>query len=743
MSNLVVEGFGTYGTGLVIDGSGILPVGQALLSGVWAEVPVFQNAAFPLAVGLLPWDASDPSLWLSRHMRATSISEGSYPGATSTYRRVMPSNENTMLLSMRFATSFLSTETEIICGFNNNANVAMGYLVVLPSGQMSLLSPDLATIYATTSGPVIVAATATPLEMQFSAISGTFQLRVNSVTVINASAIAFSLANQVSQIRFFPAKNTVITRPVFYMTDLIMRNTAGTVNNTFMGDRRVATLLVNSDDPAHQGWTAFPLKKFGNGILDLTAGDKACITVPNTTFTDLGAGDFTLEGQVRFNVLPSGANKMTIFGKWDAGAQNKRSYQLFKGGPGLNGGATVFQISTTGTAGTVVTVISTLAWVPLIGTYYHIAIERKTSVTTLYINGVAIAFAADANTYFAGTAPTIFGAETVGTSTITVNTSLLGWLDEVRFTVGLYRYGASFTPPSVAFPRGGADPNFANVGVIFSFDSGIIADESNHALSSSAFNGAVAVTPNDGVSNYQVMAKQAPSDTSFLAAAFLQATGTYTLSSLPANNDTVTLATKAGPAAAVYTWKTTLTGAAFEVKIGTLVADCITNIVAAINLAAGAGTLYGTGTTANLDTTAAISATTTAALTATAIVPGTGGNALASTRTGTAGAWGAATLLGGVNIPANSQFGYTRLPTATTAVDSVTILTRSWKSDAGTATLQTSFVGSAGGVLSGISRAISTVPTVYLDTIEADPDTAGPLTPTSVALGKLRLNRTS
>jgi hypothetical protein len=377
----------------------------------------------------------------------------------------------------------------------------------------------------------------------------------------------------------------------------------------------------------------------------------------------------------------------------------------------------------------------------VVGQYYHLCVERVSGVTTLYVDGAVVASAADANSYFASSEVTCIGASVVGSSAFVANTSLNGWMDELRFTVGAYRYGGAFTPPSAAFPRNGFDSLWTNVGLISSFNAGVIADESSHALTLTAWNGAVAITPADGDFNWQVIGKDTPFDGSFLAAAYLQATGLYTLSGVPANNDTVRVGTKDGTVAATYTWKTTLTGASFELKIGANVAACLTNFNAAINLLAGAGSLYGTGTTANFNVTAQVQNGTQVLVTA--ILPGTAGNSIVTTEAGANSTWGGGTLSGGTNIPPYSQFTYQRLPTSTTVVDSVTIMDRAWKSDAGTATLQASLVGFAGGVLNGTDRAVSTVPTVYLDTFEVDPDGGGALTPVAVARSKIRLNRTT
>jgi hypothetical protein len=94
----------------------------------------------------------------------------------------------------------------------------------------------------------------------------------------------------------------------------------------------------------------------------------------------------------------------------------------------------------------------------------------------------------------------------------------------------------------------------------------------------------------------------------------------------PANNNTVTVGT------VTYTFKTTLTPAANEVKIGTTALASISNLAAAINAGAGSGTAYGAGTTANADFVA-VAAYQTVFLTA--VTAGKAGNALALSKSGT------------------------------------------------------------------------------------------------------------
>lgn len=122
------------------------------------------------------------------------------------------------------------------------------------------------------------------------------------------------------------------------------------------------------------------------------------------------------------------------------------------------------------------------------------------------------------------------------------------------------------------------------------------------------------------------------------------ATGTFTATAQPAPGDTVTLGTKDGVTAAVYTWRAVV-AAAFDVLIGASIPASLNNLVQAINAGEGNGTQYGIGTTPNFNATAGSALL---VLTATAILQGTAGNSIASTVTGSMGTWGGTTLSGGV-----------------------------------------------------------------------------------------------
>jgi len=117
------------------------------------------------------------------------------------------------------------------------------------------------------------------------------------------------------------------------------------------------------------------------------------------------------------------------------------------------------------------------------------------------------------------------------------------------------------------------------------------------------------------------------------------ATGTLTATGNPSDGDTVTINGK------VYTFQTTLTNSNGNVFIGVSASATLDNLIAAINLAVGAGTTYAAATTLHPTVSAAAGAGDT--MTATAKTAGTAGNALTTTKSSTNLAWGAATLTGG------------------------------------------------------------------------------------------------
>lgn len=118
------------------------------------------------------------------------------------------------------------------------------------------------------------------------------------------------------------------------------------------------------------------------------------------------------------------------------------------------------------------------------------------------------------------------------------------------------------------------------------------------------------------------------------------ATGVLTLAQNAADTNTVTIG------GVVYTFQDTLTNVAGNVKIGASASITIDNLIAAINLSAGAGTLFAAATVIHPTVTAAVGAGDTMGLTAK--TAGAAANLLGTTDVlAGASAFGAATLTGG------------------------------------------------------------------------------------------------
>lgn len=174
-----------------------------------------------------------------------------------------------------------------------------------------------------------------------------------------------------------------------------------------------------------------------------------------------------------------------------------------------------------------------------------------------------------------------------------------------------------------------ADSRRKGEGISSSIDGALEKIEMDHAegmfVNSLIFNAGFTNSQNNGLKR-------------ITAVNSVKATGLLTFAGQPANNDTVTLGTQ------VYTWKTALTGAAYEVFIGATAALSRDNLVAAITAGAGSGTAYGTGTLAHTLVTASPNV---GNMNVTALRDGPGGNTIATTEAGANTSFGAATLTGG------------------------------------------------------------------------------------------------
>ena len=665
------------------------------------------------------------------------------------------SGELVRIIHFAFSTSALpgdSGRQGRIMSFHNGSGTLRGQLMVNPTGRLEIYngggtyvstsSVSLPTVLATTSSPVIVPETWYSLNVKITSngSDGNVDLQVYVGEIIAANlvldltAIGFSSTGTIDGLGLlgpsFSANGQTADTTLKYMRDLVVCNTAGTDNNDLLGQVFVGAQEVRGEDLGG-GWSAESRTNVSDGVLNMQDANTG-LRVGDNAVLELGSGDFTIEAFWRFHSLPIGIEQMTLAGKW-ATDTNQRSYRLYYD---ANGSEFKFDISTDGSA---VTTIWRYPFVPDLDKYYHIAVDRDTATLRVFLNGTQLGVGiADANTYFNGAASFGLGADYDGTSTLDTDTVFDGFVDEFRLTVGSSRYTTDFTPTTVPFGRDGVDDvDFANVSLLMGFDNETLSDESSNALTLVPGSGVAVNTPLDGDNSFEVLNRRPSWDDTYIEARNTFATTVLTLTGLPLNTETVTLGSQ------TYTWVTALSAGptvAYEILIGADEAECVSNILEAVNGGTGLGTTYSVGTVANLDVFASALPSPQVAFTATAI--GVAGNSLASTETLTNGSFPAATFAGGEDIPAFSQFAMERLPVDVTSILGLQINARGYKSDAGDANLRFDLVGPSAGVGTGTAQSTDLNPAWLRQIFEIDPDTAATITPSTITGGRIRVTRT-
>jgi hypothetical protein len=148
--------------------------------------------------------------------------------------------------------------------FNDSNNFPQCTLNLDTTGVLSLWRGDDANAYGTQLAVTTAAMTAASwqhLEVKADFAGNTFEVRLNSVTIMNASAVNLVNSNpssgratgQVSaaQVMF---RNATSGHGSRYMDDLVVWDTATALNNDFVGDVKVFTDMPNADT-ADVAWT--------------------------------------------------------------------------------------------------------------------------------------------------------------------------------------------------------------------------------------------------------------------------------------------------------------------------------------------------------------------------------------------------------------------------------------------------------------------------------------------------------
>lgn len=627
-------------------------------------------------------------------------------------RKVVPNPSRSMFFAFRVYIEQLPTSDGYAYSphfwLSDEGNTKLYQFIVSATGQIIIQNGAGAEI-ARSSAPVITAGTTHHLEVKVDLDSGV-HVRIDDgdVDVVSYSGIIATV--KVGNVII--AHSQLNSSGYCLYTDFHIWDTIGSRNNTWLGDVRIYAIRPTKD--IETGWQTNYRHIVSSGIGDFTHVNGADVNVNNYSNIDFGAGDFTVESWLRFSELEGSGNFANLI---NTHSSNK-SWRMFYDGT-LK--AMVFEASYNGST---IAVSYAAPYDFKVDTWYHIAASCYNDWLVFYVNGEPV------NAGVQLTSP-IFAPQGFLIGGRATSNRFRGFMDEVRVTVGVGRYNAPFIPPTTKYPRDTSDNNYNATKLLIGFDGGTVIDESSvpHNISTYTQGDSITFNPLDGFYQYQTIDENY--DDTYIRASFRRAEGTFISAINLEDGDTISIGTKN------YRFKNTM-NSSYDVQIGANLTETFQNFKAAIAAGLGLGTAYYAGTDAHPDVVGSVGAN--GAFIVRAKVGGAAGNSI-TTNESSVGAWNANTLTNGMDIPNPTSVGFTDIPEDIINVRSIMIISKAWKSDGGSAKLNTAIVGMGGSSSSNGVRNLSTSPIYYTDVFETDPDSGGVMTPASIAKMKVRFNR--
>ncbi|WP_228778464.1 MULTISPECIES: LamG domain-containing protein [unclassified Polaromonas] len=192
--------------------------------------------------------------------------------------------------------------------------------------------------------------------------------------------------------------------------------------------------------------TSTAQSRFGGSAIALNGAAGYLSTSSGTSF-DVGLGDFTVETWYYANAATT--NHQALFTIGNPANYTAAGLSLGIHHLGTSGKLTAFIYGAT--QYTSVESAGALA----VNSWHHIAFVRKNGVLSLYLNGVS---QGSVNANFAANASSTGWMLSVGRYSNESPRYVNGFLDDFRFTKGVARYSANFTPPAEAFPDTAVPP---------------------------------------------------------------------------------------------------------------------------------------------------------------------------------------------------------------------------------------------------------------------------------------------
>jgi len=202
--------------------------------------------------------------------------------------------------------------------------------------------------------------------------------------------------------------------------------TNGAQNNTFL-DSSTNAFTITRNGNTTQG----SFSPYGSNWSNNFNGSTGYLAAPSSSAFNVSSNNVTAEAWIYLTAFTTGGSPFisTIWSLDSSGSQNTFAYVYSSGAiaVGING----------------VNEIASSTGVISLNTWYHTAVVRNGSTTTIYVNGVSVA--SNTTSVWANTGSRPF---LVGSTSQSANYYFNGYISNVRFVNGTAVYTTAFTPPT-------------------------------------------------------------------------------------------------------------------------------------------------------------------------------------------------------------------------------------------------------------------------------------------------------
>lgn len=280
MTDIFMDGFDQYGTGaaslvrmrqisnyLVATNGGYNSPNASCTTPSWGSAP---TGPYCFAT---TYDSNAPgSTWGLKY----NFTAGSYP--------------TTVFFSFRFALDALPASGAItIFEVVSSTSQKMGYVQVTPTGVMNFYDGNNSLVISSVT-PVFTAKQFYFLELQLNTTTFTFQIRINDPYATNPPALSGTYLNVYTAIGglwFLDISNFIMSGINMYIDDLYIRDGSGTINNSWMGDRKVLWVPMTKDTTS-ETWTPPTNETFAIANMPSDAVTISAIQLSQPFWTNTG-----------------------------------------------------------------------------------------------------------------------------------------------------------------------------------------------------------------------------------------------------------------------------------------------------------------------------------------------------------------------------------------------------------------------------------------------------------------------